>query len=464
MHTKTHALLTAFLLVLCTPFTALSQGAPSAGATSALFSRGAPFEQTMVITAYYSPQPEQCCYVRGTLAGDIALNGGGIRSADGTGVYAGMAAAPPSYPFGTRIALPGIGVVTVHDRGGAIQEWNDAHRLDLWVGSGEEGLARALAFGVQRVRATVYPLGSAAPGETMDLSALPSPPEKLKPYMAEGTTLLHVQARAGDRTASVQFLQRRLQTLGYFDEQPTGFYGPATQASLQRFYRDMDSPETADALTDNGAAVIEAAFARRTAKDPVAGIVDARSAPARIMDAQRTLRFLDAYDGRTSGVYDDTFRTAVLTFQKEQGIVSGDSAPGAGRIGPQTRAKIVLLWRRAHAKRGSARLLAARRIDELIAKRGQALRQFLGKGDRGSDVRALQAFLIRKGYLKDGATGTFGAKTEQALIAYQKDAGIIADDAEQGAGFAGPATLARYHRDLREALLRTVREKGWGAI
>ena len=83
--------------------------------------------------------------MRGTYAADTLLNGKGIAGADGTGVYLGMAAAPQSYEFGTRIVFPGIGTVTVHDRGGAITELETgAHRLDLWMGYGEEGLARAL--------------------------------------------------------------------------------------------------------------------------------------------------------------------------------------------------------------------------------------------------------------------------------------------------------------------------------
>src|SRR3989338_1176501 len=159
MKTKTDILLTAFVIVVLFPFTAFTQGSgPAVGATQALFQKGEPFAQDITITAYYSPLPDQCCYVRGSFAADIELNGKGTHSADGTAVYAGMAAAPPTYPFRTRIELPGIGTVTVHDRGGAIQEWKDSHRIDIWVGSGEEGLARALAFGVRRVRATVYPV------------------------------------------------------------------------------------------------------------------------------------------------------------------------------------------------------------------------------------------------------------------------------------------------------------------
>lgn len=65
-------------------------------------------EKNFTITAYYSPLPDQCCYVRGSFEADKVLNGAGIHGADGTNVYPGMIAAPASYPFGTRVELPGM--------------------------------------------------------------------------------------------------------------------------------------------------------------------------------------------------------------------------------------------------------------------------------------------------------------------------------------------------------------------
>lgn len=465
MHARTNLLATAMILSLLFPFAAQSMGyAPVAGATDVLFSRGKPFEQNLVITAYYSPLPDQCCYVRGNFLADVELNGEGHHGADGTKVYAGMAAAPPSYPFGTRIVLPGIGTVTVHDRGGAIRELQNAHRLDIWAGHGEEGLARALAFGVRRVRAIVYPPGAQQPEASFDLAGLDAPPDKLRPYLADSTTLLDIHAKAGDRSASVQFLQERLLALDYFDAKPNGSFGPATRAGLRKFYDDMAVRESDDFLTERGASLIEAAYLRAGAHDPITATINEKSSAARIAEAQRALRFLGFYKGRTNGQYDRIFKHAVLAFQRGQGIVSSGDTPGAGQIGPKTKDRMVRLWRRKHAERVAHRLLELRKIDKLIAKRGDDLRRFLGRGDSGPSVRALQKFLIGNGYLNDVATGKFGAKTELALIAYQRDAGIIAGDGDPGAGYAGPATLARYRQDVRKNLLQIVRAKGWNAI
>lgn len=57
------------------------------------------------------------------------------------------------------------------------------------------------------------------------------------------------------------------------------------------------------------------------------------------------------------------------------------------------------------------------------------------KDDIGSNVRQLQRLLIDAGF-RITADGWFGSETEQALIAFQHRAGIVAD------GIAGPKTLA----------------------
>lgn len=49
----------------------------------------------------------------------------------------------------------------------------------------------------------------------------------------------------------------------------------------------------------------------------------------------------------------------------------------------------------------------------------------LKRGDKSEDVRNLQLMLIGLGYLNGNADGDFGPKTEQAVLAYQKAAGLI---------------------------------------
>lgn len=113
-------------------------------------------KRQFLVTAYYSPKPDQSFYIRGSYDADVKLNGKGTHGADGTEVYVGMIAAPQTYPFGTRISIPGLGVGEVHDRGGAIQPGADFDRIDVWMGYGQEGLSRALNWGSRYVEGEVY--------------------------------------------------------------------------------------------------------------------------------------------------------------------------------------------------------------------------------------------------------------------------------------------------------------------
>ncbi len=66
---------------------------------------------------------------------------------------------------------------------------------------------------------------------------------------------------------------------------------------------------------------------------------------------------------------------------------------------------------------------------------GLALARNVSHGLRGDDVKQLQIFLIKKGYLIEaGSTGYFGPLTKAGLIKYQKEKGL------PQTGFCGPMT------------------------
>lgn len=60
-------------------------------------------------------------------------------------------------------------------------------------------------------------------------------------------------------------------------------------------------------------------------------------------------------------------------------------------------------------------------------------------GDSGEDVRCLQEQLRKAGYFHGEATGYFGSKTCDAVLAFQRDHGLVVD------GVAGPQTLEALH-------------------
>lgn len=426
----------------------------------------APREQDFVLTAYYSPLPDQCCYVTGGYLSDMTLNGQGIAGADGTPVYPGMIAAPRTYAFGTRIDLPGLGTFTVHDRGGAIIESGDGtHRIDVWAGHGEEGLARALAFGVQRMRGTVYPLGSTQPAERFALTDLEAPLARLESFRVASTDLIDLKAVREDRTMSARILQEHLNAAGYFGRAPTGYFGAETQQSLQAFIDDYHLGEPADRLTERTAAYLVAAAKRADSELPLNGFVDRGSSKEAVRQAQRLMRFLGYYRGRTNGQYDKDLFAAILKFQQDRGLVGTDRDPGAGRIGPITRTKVTSAWNRALVASRAERLLTLRRVEIVLAERGQHLNRFLDEGDGGKQVVTLQRLLGDLGYFPyDSINGHFGPLTKNSVLQYQIDRGIVTSETSKGAGYVGVATLSALRREQRQAAYLLVRGQGWQAL
>jgi len=425
----------------------------------------APYEQEFVITAYYSPLPGQCCYIKGGYVADKILNGDGHTAADGTGVYPGMLAAPSAYAFGTRIALPGIGTLTVHDRGGAIKVLGSGkHRLDIWAGYGEEGLARALAFGVQRVKGMVYLVGANQPAHEFALESLQAPLNRLEPFLVSGR-LLAVTPKREDRSLSAKFLQEYLRDAGYFKEAVTGYFGPETERSLSAFNRDFQLNESSDQLSGRTAAFLVAAVRRKDALLPISAFVDADSKEYVIKEAQRTLRFLGYYDGRTSGKYNDQLAGSILRFQQEHGLVGTAEDPGAGRIGPLTTEKVERKWNRKLVAHLADVLLTLARVEQTMGERGTILDSYLAEGNGGSRVRLLQELLAERGFFPaEKINGYFGPLTKESVTHYQLATDIIKSPRDEGAGYVGPATMNQLRREQRLKAFQMVRGQGWGVL
>lgn len=98
------------------------------------------FMQPMEVTAYCGC--ESCC---GEFADGITASSYRIRPGDK------LIAAPRSFQFGTRIYIPGYGLASVEDRGGAIQ----GNRLDVYFSTHEE----ALKWGRRKLLVIVFPGG-----------------------------------------------------------------------------------------------------------------------------------------------------------------------------------------------------------------------------------------------------------------------------------------------------------------
>jgi 3D (Asp-Asp-Asp) domain-containing protein len=112
-------------------------------------------KMTLIVTAYYKPLPGQKKYATGSYEGDIRLNGTG-RTSFGEEASEVIAAADLSVlPRGSLVSVPGHKVVKISDTGGDIK----GERLDIFMGSGDEALKKALEWGRKKIKTEVLKWG-----------------------------------------------------------------------------------------------------------------------------------------------------------------------------------------------------------------------------------------------------------------------------------------------------------------
>lgn len=323
--------------------------------------------QTFIVSAYYSPLPGQDHYATGSYEADIRLNGNGTNGADGTPVFPGMIAAPSTYAFGTKMYIPGIGITSVHDRGGAIvtagNRGNAYDRLDVWMGSGDEGLTNALTWGKRTVEVYVY-------GQNEDIEELVyfdvySTVENVASEVFLPTMTFSSDLYFGTSGDKVKEMQEYLKVWGYLTIEPDGFYGESTAEAIYDFQIDFDIVSSEDEL---GAGH----FGSKTRRQFEWLIKHPDEAQDMVNEKQGEnllAKYQDLYEERVrfstplslgssgeqvtllqeelsrlgylritpTGYFGETTEHALFKFQQSQALVLEKTDEGAGFMGPQTR-------------------------------------------------------------------------------------------------------------------------------
>lgn len=404
----------------------------------------AAYQQIFTISAYYSPIPGQTHYVTGSYEGDIRLNGSGVRSADGTPVYPGMIAAPSTYAFGTKMNIPGIGVVAVHDRGGAIVHAGERgqyyDRLDVWMGYGDAGLSRALNWGKRNVEVTVYGIDpSIEPNVYLEGF---SQAEKFIRTVVDEQRIFNTDLMYGDTGDKVEELQNYLTQLGYYKGTIDGIYGDAVYKAVINFQIDQN---IIDAAEEFGAGYLgprtreklEAIIQRKEEiemPDYNLGKDDTGDSVKKLQESLQKL----GYDVEINGVYDEKTIDAVFEFQRENDIVNNEYDLGAGFFGPQTfkvlSQKLIDLENTPLEEETTA--YASAEIEAHYDK----FETNLGLGDSGDEVTRLQQELTNLHLFNTQITGYYGEVTAHAVFKFQQRKGIVQTKEDEGAGFFGPQT------------------------
>ncbi|MFC1647558.1 peptidoglycan-binding protein [Patescibacteria group bacterium] len=394
------------------------------------------------ISAYYSPLPGQERYVTGSYEGDIRLNGSGVNSADGTPVYPGMIAAPSTYAFGTKMNIPGIGMVAVHDRGGAIvnagERGQSYDRLDIWMGYGDKGLSRALNWGKRSVEVTVYGIDPNIK-ENVYLEGF-TEAEKFIRSIVNEQKIFKDDLWFGQSGDKVKELQDYLEDLGYYRGKMDGYYGDAVYKAVVQFQLEqaiVDNEEEFGAgyLGPQTRRKIEAVIEEKRKERLPRYNLGKDDKGDEVKKLQNALRDL-GYDVDVTGVYDQKTVDCVFEFQKENEIVIDENDVGAGYFGPQTYSvlsdKIFQAFESKEEENMQEQVIVQASYDPFEIT--------LQKGDKGDAVVKLQEELQKFNLLRIEPTGYYGDVTENAVYKFQQKKGLIGNKNDAGAGVFGPMT------------------------
>jgi 3D (Asp-Asp-Asp) domain-containing protein len=109
----------------------------------------------VIATAYYKPLKKQSVYSTGSYKDEIALNGSGVTYSGEKATKGVIAADLRIFPLDTIVYIPEYGYGVVKDIGGKIR----GRRIDVFVGEGEIGLKKALAWGKRKTKIYVLKWG-----------------------------------------------------------------------------------------------------------------------------------------------------------------------------------------------------------------------------------------------------------------------------------------------------------------
>jgi len=332
-------------------------------------SKSFPYNQKFKISAYYSPLKGQIKYVTGSYKGDIRLNGSGVNGADGSKVYPGMIAAPKGYPFHTKMLIPGVGTVAVHDRGGAIvhagNRSNVYDRLDVWMGYGDEGRIRALKWGKRIVDVTVYGIDDSIK-ENVVFNSVKVPVNDLNQAKVVEKPLFAHQLVFGDKGEDVKKLQQILKDGEYYDGNVNGEFDFLTKASVAKVqikFGIIKNDKEYGAgwvghLTMNALQKVQKEFLvkneikikseEKVAVAHAASLIDSDllfSTDLKLGDKgnevkklQDELKRIHLLGLNATGYYGEVTEHAVFKLQQIYKLVADKNSYGAGVFGPKTRA------------------------------------------------------------------------------------------------------------------------------
>lgn len=465
-----------------------------------------------LVSAYYSPLEWQEFYLHGTYEDEVKMNGEGKTTASGQPVRIGVVAAPREKPFNTRVHIKQTINIkgapynldfhgTILDRGGAIHSASRLPRLDIYMGKGQEGLCRAINFGVQTVYVefdndVTLPDSTSFEGVSTDCK---NPNTETVP-LASGTKKTFdpftMPIGVGSDTEDLKTVQKLLTRVGAYTGAINGLYNDALTDAIFRFQKANGivkektddgagtyGPKTRAMLKallsgelnkTNNSTVINDTATTNNSTTPDTTTPTTNLTPSQttseigdVRDLQTKLKDLGYFKYDVDGIYNKRLVDALYAFQLEKKIVTWEEDPGAGYYGPVTKSTLAESYKSYEERKEQIASLeqdleAAK--DVLNNSREKKKLEFINILKKiptaklkqvHPEIRTLQKILKQVGYLDRKDTAIFWELTKAALIKYQLELKVIDSPTSPHAGVLGDKTREAIAIDLYNRWLTT---------
>lgn len=442
-------------------------------------------EDYFVVTAYYSPLPNQQYYLKWNYKDEIRLNWNGIRWASWKEVFSGMLAAPKNYKFWTKIHLEWLWVWVVEDRWWAIVNAGNRgyknDRIDIWVWYGDEGLRRALYWGKRKVKWSIV---SDSTKPTININNMKSPlwaTQSLKKIPNIFNTGIWTKSSKKNILELQKFLQKiwlyKWEIYSVYNDEiidivydfqvennimkspydyGAWYWWTKTRNLFLKKYINWEFDTTKKTTKSKQ---------KQEEKDKYIELFDkALSWEKNIKKLQEILKKLDLYKWEITWKYDEELIWYIYKYQLEKEIITSEKTPWAWYFWPKTRKSLRkdYLQYLEDKKRKKELEEKFKQLEELSTNKAKEKIDSIWSvkyWDISKNVRELQILLSELWYFEYKDTAIFWSKTKQSIISYQLDKNIIDSQYSKWAWVYWPKTKSILETDIKAILLEEELEK-----
>jgi len=421
-------------------------------------------EGYFVVTAYYSPLPNQKNYLKGNYKDEIRLNGKWIAWASGKKVFSGMLAAPKNYKFGTKIKLEGLWVGSVEDRWGAIvNAWNRGYsydRIDVWMWHWDEWLRRALNWWKRTVKWTIV---SSNTQTTLNYTDLASP-KWVTNNLSTIEDIFYKSIWKKSSTQDIKSLKKFLSWIwvykweindNYSNDlisfvydfqikhnilnkwyiQGAGYWWKKTRTEFLKQYQIWELEFNINSNSDDNVVINwdkEIIFTKSI------------KGKSEIIELQNILTKLELYNWEIDWDY-KSIQNTILNYQLDNNIIKSIDTLWSWYYWPKTREMLNLdytKYKEYLIKIENIKLELAELQNEALQKAEKKILDLgsLAEWNISPKVRELQILLKDLGYFDNKDTAIYGNITKNAIIEYQLSNNIISRNTDLWAGNFWPVT------------------------